>query len=180
MTSSAGRRRAKGGDPHGWNSLQNYLKVHERRLDDLRGHYVLDDTLEKTFPAPDVMEIRGRIGCKHGLFVDVRKTLEINDRDQVRTVTYRYHAGIEGSDDRAIFRYDNVHSHAGHEDEHHKHRFCPRTWQEIVPPEWVGYDGWPHLNQVIEELRVWWETTGRHLGLADTSETEQASDAGSL
>ncbi len=42
--------------------------------------------------------------------------------------------------------------------------FDPFTWEEIGRPIWVDRDQWPHLGDIIEELREWWETTGRHLG----------------
>jgi hypothetical protein len=66
-----------------------------------------------------VLRIRGRVRCRHGLFVDVDKTLAIEvrrGRDMVRTVRYAYHAGIEGKADRPIFRYDNAHAYSGHPD----------------------------------------------------------------
>lgn len=168
MTSFGGPGSSRRGDPHGWNALPNYLKVHHRYLDDLRGDFVLEDSLDYDFPAPDTFEIRGRVWCRHGLFVDVDKTLEVDERNRVRCTKYSYHAGLEGTEDRAIFRYDNAHRYAreGHGDEHHRHRYDHATWQEIEPPEWIGRGGWPHLNEVIEELRDWWETTGQRLGLA--------------
>lgn len=171
MTSSNGPKRARRGDPHGWNGLQNYLKVHERYLEDLRGDFVLGDSLQYDFPTPDLFEIRGRVSCQHGLFVDVDKTLEINDRNQVRTIKYSYHAGVEGQQDRPIFRYDNAHRYIreGHEDDHHKHRYDYANWQEVEPPEWIGRDRWPHLNEVIEEVNQWWEAIGQHLDLEETS-----------
>lgn len=167
MSYSSGPKRRRSGNPHGWNSFHNYLKVHHRYLDDLRGDFVVDDTLDYDFPASSAFEIRGRVRCRHGLFVDVDKTLEINERNQVRTVKYSYHAGIEGTTDRPIFRYDNAHTYAreGHDDEHHKHRYDHVTWLEIEPPEWIGVDRWPHLSNVIEELRDWWEVIGRQLNL---------------
>ena len=68
---------------------------------------------------------------------------------------------------RTIFRYDNFHAYTreGHPDAHHKHLFDLTTWQEIPPPEWIGEAHWPHLSDVITELRRWWETTGQHLDL---------------
>lgn len=82
----------------------------------------------------------------------------------MRTRRYRYHAGVEGPTARPIFRYDNTDAKPGHADAHHKHRFDPTTWQEIKPPRWFGVERWPHLSEAVEELRDWWETTGRHLG----------------
>ncbi len=169
MTSSGERRRPRPGDPHGWTSLQNYLNVHHRRLDNLRGDFIVADNLRYDFPSPWLFEIRGRIFCQHGLFLDVDKTLEINRRQQVRTIKYSYHAGVEGEQDRPIFRYDNAHRYVreGHPDEHHRHRFDHATWREIDPPDWVGRERWPHLSDAIEELRVWWESTGIQLDLSE-------------
>ena len=110
--------------------------------------------------------LEGRLRCKHGLFIDVLKYLEVRatpSRILVRTDRYRYHAGVEGPANRPIFRYDNSDTKTGHADAHHKHRFDPTTWQEIKPPLWIGEDGWPHLSDVVEELRDWWETVGIHL-----------------
>jgi len=70
---------------------------------------------------------------------------------------------MEGPEDRPIFRYDNAHKYRGHSDEHHKHCFDPSNWEEIGRPVWVGRDQWPHLDEIIEELREWWEDSGQHL-----------------
>jgi hypothetical protein len=40
--------------------------------------------------------------------------------------------------------------------------FDHTTWREILPPKWVGEEAWPHLNEVVEELRDWWENEGKH------------------
>ena len=83
----------------------------------------------------------------------------------MRTFKYAYHAGVEGSSNRPIFRYDNADTKVGHGDAHHKHKFEPTIWNQILPPLWVGEEGWPHLSEVLEELRDWWEATGRFLDL---------------
>ena len=125
------------------------------------------DDLQYTFTGEDRFEIRGRIHCHHGLFIDVEKTLEINARDQVRTVRYSYDAGVSGRTDRPIFRYDNAHLYAreGHPDKHHRHRYDTVTWDETGSPEWVGRTRWPHLSQVIDELWEWWENGGSVLDI---------------
>lgn len=162
MTSSRGQGSGRGKDPHGWNALDNYLSAHFGCLDGFRDHFVLEDDLECYFEPPDAYRIRGRLRCHPNLFLYIDKTLEVNDRRQVRTVRYNYHAGMEGTENRPIFRYDNAHryAHEGHADEHHKHRFNHTTWQEINPPEWVGRERWPHLDAVIQELSDWWRETG--------------------
>lgn len=169
MTSSSDRRSASRRDRHGWNALPKYLKAHHGHLDRLRGYLIEEDDLQYDFLPPNLYVISGRVRCRHGLFVDVNKTLEINARNWVRTIKYGYHAGVEGRRDRGIFRYDNAHQHPveGHHDAHHKHRFDPTDWTEILPPEWIGHDRWPHLDKVIEELAHWWETTGQFLDLTE-------------
>lgn len=157
------RDRNEPGDRHGWTSLQNYLKVHQSYLDLFREYFILDDDLQYLFADGSRFTIRGRIRCQHGLFIDVKKRLDVNIWSQVQTYRYDYHAGLEGPLDRPIFRYDNAHVYRreGHADEHHKHRFDSTTWQEIEPPEWIGRARWPHLSEVVEELESWWRTTGQ-------------------
>jgi len=160
-------RESASGDPHGWNSLENYLHVHHRRLNEFRDHFVVGDNLSYELVDLHTFAIKGRVHCEHGLFLQVDKTLEINDTGQVRTLRYSYHAGVAGDRDRPIFRYDNFHPYTreGHQDEHHKHRFNQHTWEETEPPEWIGRHRWPHLDQAIEELRKWWADVGQALDL---------------
>ncbi len=130
--------------------------------------FLIEDGLVQGWQNREFVILEGRLRCKHGLFVDVLKYLEVRrspTRISVRTDRYRYHAGIEGPAARPIFRYDNSDTKSGHPDAHHKHRFDPTTWQEIEPPLWIGEENWPHLSDVIVELRDWWESTGMHLGL---------------
>jgi hypothetical protein len=163
--------RSEFGGPHGWNSLDNYLHVHSRRMQDFQDEeFVVDDSLTLQILRADRLAIVGRIRCRGGLFIDVDKSPAVRvvrNRRQVRIVRYTYYAGIEGSAARGIFRYDNAHTYfkEGHPDAHRKHRFDHSTWTEIAPPVWIGEDRWPHLSDVIEELREWWESTGRHLDL---------------
>jgi hypothetical protein len=37
----------------------------------------------------------------------------------------------------------------------------------VDPLEWIGEVRRPHLSDVIEELRQWWETTGQFLDLGN-------------
>jgi hypothetical protein len=158
------------GDPHDWNSLDSYLHIHDSYLQQFieEGFVVGHDITSDVLGSPPRLILRGRIRCQHELFIEVSKDLAIQIRwgkPHVRTEQYNYHAGIEGSQARSIFRYDNAHPYEGHQDDHHKHCFDHRTWRPILPPEWVGKDGWPHLSDVIEELRTWWYETGQYLDL---------------
>jgi hypothetical protein len=132
---------------------------------------------------PSVLVIRGRIRCLHRLFIDVNKTLAVRNergRVMVRTIAYAYHAGIEGTEDRPIFRYDNAHTYCAQANAHHKHRFDYMTWQPIHPPEWVGEARWPHLSEVIDELQTWWNETGQHLELDGDRSLKSSMSNGEL
>lgn len=145
-------------DRHGWNSLQGYLAAHEAQLERLGRFFVERNGLTIFWQDAVHLRIEGRLSCTGGIFLDVRKVLESNERNQVRAILYKYHAGIEGPQHRPIFRYDNSHTYLreGHPDPFHKHRFDPDTWQEITPPLWIGYHEWPTLADVLEELHAWW------------------------
>jgi len=167
MSSSGRPSRPRRGNRRGWTSLDHYLGIHDAQLARLGTYFVEDHDLQVELTAPDRVTIAGRIRCQHGLFVDVRKVLELNDRQQVRGLAYKYHAGIVGSDPRPIFRYDNAHTYAreGHPDAFHRHRYDHRSWQEIAPPEWIGDEQWPTLAEAIEELHDWWLEVGQFLEL---------------
>lgn len=102
--------------------------------------FLIEDGLVQRWQEREFGVLEGRLRCKHGLFID-------------------------GPTARPIFRYDNSDTKDGHPDAHHKHRFNPTTWREIEPPLWIGEKAWPHLSEVVEELREWWETEGKHLGI---------------
>jgi hypothetical protein len=157
---------------HDWNSFEGYFNAHDRRIADLCNEgFILEDELRRNWMGRDFVIIKGRLRCQHDLFIDVLKYLEVREtatRTLVRTFRYRYHAGVEGAADRPIVRYDDSDAKAGHEDAHHKHRFDHTTWTEIEPPQWIGEERWPHLNEVVEELRDWWESEGKLLGLEDS------------
>ena len=148
-------------DRHGWQEFQGYLSAHDGWLSRYNDHFLIENTLKIEVIDPRTLLISGRLRCIGDLFIDVSKTLEMNSRQQVRTVKYSYHAGIVGAADRPIFRYDNYHAHPGHDDEHHRYHYDISTWKEIKPPEWVGHQGWPTLGEVIDELFEWWNEVGR-------------------
>src|SRR5687768_14428459 len=103
-------RSSEPGGPHGWNTLDNYLQVHWRRLQDFYDEgFVVEVSLSFQLIRADRLAFEGRIRCQGGLFIDVEKSLAVRvvrGRRQVRTMRYTYHAGVEGSAARSIFRYD--------------------------------------------------------------------------
>ncbi len=143
-------------DRHGWNDLEHYIGIHFSCLSDFE-HFILDDGVIIAIAGPDTVTVSGRLRCQDGIYLDVRKILELNERNQVRTSKYKYHAGIAGEGSRPLFRYDNAHGYgrAGHVDNHHKHVF-DETGKESRDPEWIGRDRWPTMREVIVELEEWW------------------------
>jgi len=114
------------------------------------------------------MVVEGRILGIGGVYLDSREILDINDRTQVRTLRYSYHAGIKLARDGAIFRYDNAHRYEREHqpDEHHKHLF-DASGKEAGPPLWIGRDSCPTLEEVLAELEEWWSETGWFLAESD-------------
>jgi hypothetical protein len=149
------------GDRHGWNDLQHYLDIHESVLARYEPYFLLENHLEYLLTDEATLLIRGRLNFVGNLFLEVSKTLAISDRNQVRTIRYKYHAGLAGPDNRPLFRYDNAHPYSHHPDEHHRHCFSHETWQEDFPPKWVGREACPTLGDVIAELEEWWQEIGR-------------------
>lgn len=152
------------GDRHGWNNLASYLDVHYSHMQTWE-YFIEHDGLVVRAIGPRVMRIEGTIRLQHGIRLDVNKILEMDDRRRVRTTSYSYHAcwGDDGA--RPIIRYDNAHEYEreGHLDAHHKHCFNYHTWDEIKPPEHIGYERWPSLSDVIGELETWWDEHGRFM-----------------
>ena len=148
-------------DRHGWNALDHYIGIHDAHLNRF-DHFIETNGVTFTVAGPDSIRIAGRFSSVGGVYLDVSKILEINTRNQVRTLKYSNHAGITMPVLRSIFRYDNAHRYdrAGHADEHHKHVF-DSSGQEAANPTWIGRDQWPTLGEVLEELEEWWQETGR-------------------
>lgn len=160
-------RTSERGDAHGWRTFDNYVHVQDQRLDDFQNEgFVLDHSLSFRRLDSNRLLLEGRVWCVGNLFIDVETHLIVRattSRRQVRVAKYAFHAAVGGDQDRCVFRYDNFHAYSreGHPDAHHKHIFDHSTWRERTLPEWIGEDRMPHLSDVIEELRLWWETTGQ-------------------
>lgn len=150
--------RPKTPDRHGWNSLDNYIAVHDSCMESVSQYFVEHHTLRFISIGPHGIVLEGSVFCHGDLVLHVDKFLVRNDRNQVKATRYRYQAQFLHAPLRQIFRYDNGHVYRreGHEDAFHKHLFSDRTWKEIAPPVWVGYERWPILKEVLDELYEWW------------------------
>lgn len=151
-----------------WLPLERYLNHHDQHIRQREGYLIIDDRLSITIDS-DVVMIEGRITCINGMFVDVRKSLDINDRHEVCGFSYRYQACIQTSEGiRHIFRYDNSDIKPGHADSYHKHIHDPMESEERdVRVEWIGLRDWPTLGDVLDVLYVWWRETGQYLDVTE-------------
>ncbi|MHC5934535.1 hypothetical protein [Nostoc sp.] len=110
------------------------------------------------------IRLNGEIACLGKILITVDKYLNIlegsGNNAVVQTFSYAYNASIQGHGN--IFRYDNQDDifmfNLGHADEHHKHLFDWRVADQLGNVIWVGYEGWPKLDQIIREAESWyWE-----------------------
>lgn len=142
------------GDPHGPNTFDDYVNVYEHRLEALAG-FIVDNGLTYTVTETVVLW-EGTIVCQTGIELDVHRAQQVTwnreGRMVVQTVDYAYNA-IRRVGEKCIplLRYDNSHEHPRHPTKHHRHRFNEEG--ESLRVEHVGEDGWPHLTDVLEELR---------------------------
>jgi hypothetical protein len=150
---------------HDWNSLENYLTIHEKILrfynkwmDPPRTYRVEKLTQEGS----DLI-----LSC-HSAFlttekgtrirVDIEKIVEVDDtlpnRKKARTYSYSYSANIPGGD--KLIRYCSPHEDgeeegsAPHHKHHHKHDFTKKPEIKIIVLE---ADSWPHVGDFLKEVR---------------------------
>jgi Family of unknown function (DUF6516) len=144
-------------DRHAASSWDSYLSAYHGRLADFTDHFVERDTLEIRTTATTVLW-SGVLYCREGIEIQVEKrqrTWMRSGRRWVETIEYSYHVMTRAEDGvRGLFRYDNAHTHPGHEDAHHRHDFGGDGQNDAV--RWVGEAGWPTLGDVIEEAYEWW------------------------
>ncbi len=120
-------------DPHNWNTWENYLMIHEKRMQ--LHPFVLEDHLTWAMigdpVAPVLITLEGIVICQANVIVRVDKTLETrllaNQRLQVRGSFYAYNAYFAGRHN--ILRYDN--GHMDTPEEFHRHLFDLETGVEI-------------------------------------------------
>jgi len=149
-------------DRHGWNSLENYLSIHENRLNE---HSFLDPKKAHTisvqyhpFDGEIIVEISGDAYCQGDIVLEVGKYLETQEdstgRIYLRGISYRYHAYFRGRHN--ILRYDNGHDF----DEYHRHEYDMQDGKEIGRTI-ITRNQLPTLGEVLDELEeMYW----RHMG----------------
>ena len=143
-----------GGDPHNWNSLANYLFLHQKHLDShpfvRAGQYSLPfEITDQPRSRYDRIKIQGLVVCTNGLVVEITK---IGDLDRtrgrrVRISRFRYNAHFPRKHN--VLRYDNM--HADEPDIYHRHVFNPATGHEVIRED-LTRTQFPVMHQVFDEL----------------------------
>ena len=95
--------------------------------------------------------------CLAEIEIHVNKSFAVRatgPRRQIRTWRYSYHVlrRVQGRPVN-LFRYDNVHTHVGHPDHHHKHTYGDDGLDDVLH---VGFANWPSLGKVIQEACDIW------------------------
>ena len=146
---------------HGWNSLKDYLSIHDKTI---RFYQKFMET-PKLYSHRISTEFEQSLDCIGIIFhsyrdtrvrVDVRKVIEVDAsnsrRPRARTFDYTYSANIAGGP--KLFRYCSPHDDyegegaAPHHSQHHKHDFTKGSEEILL----LGDDEWPHVGEFFEEV----------------------------
>ncbi len=145
---------------HDWNTLENYLSVHDRVLRQYSKHMVTVKTYIHRKLTPFFLILRAeniviRTTKGNSIRVDIRKNVEIDPsnkkRPRARTYDYTYSASIPGGS--KLFRYCSPHGDVksnlpDHHKFHHKHVYDGD--RETI--ERIDDDKWPHVNEFLQEV----------------------------
>ncbi len=152
--------------------LNGYLRVHWTILNKFESeNWIASHTINLVKAGDSVLYIAGQIALQGPLVLSVRKLLSYTPPDQAgrrccETLSYSYNAFIPGH--HTLLRYDTYHPdslHPGHLDKFHVHRFDWVTGDELPDsPEWLGWQKWPRLGDVLQELREWHSDNHAALG----------------
>ena len=140
---------------HDWNTIEDYMFQHERRLEDYAG-FINDYEIGWEYhDDPPILVTLLKIWCIGKLIITIEKAAEVTIGESgkrlqrlVKTTMYAYNVSIEGAGN--ILRYDNNHPHRHHETGHHRHVYHPPGIEVKGSPECLG-DDWPHMHEVVED-----------------------------
>lgn len=143
-------------DKHGWNSLENYLAVHESTLDRyISKHYVRGPskyTVVKLTDQNIQIRLKNLILRTHSaseIEFKIEKTVELDidyARPRARTFDHSYHAFRPKPLSRNLIRYCSPHDHRPF---HHKHLYKDDGSVDVIKiPEGV----WPHVSEFFDEV----------------------------
>lgn len=142
------------GDPHNWNSLENYRLLHEKHLDThplVRpdGYHLSFERLDLPNSRYDRIVLRGEVFCTNGLFLEITKygDLDRSPARRVRMSRFRYNAHFPGGEN--VLRYDNMHS--DEPDVYHRHVFDPETGDQVSFST-LTRSPFPVMHEILDEL----------------------------
>lgn len=149
------------GDPHNWNSLDNYRFLHEKYL--AVHPFVLPNEWNLSFhfnyiPHSRYDEIRLEcvVVCTNGLILEITKIGDVDSTPahRVRMFRFRYNAHFPGGEN--VLRYDNM--HAEEPDVYHKHVFDPKTGDQ-TSFQALTRTQFPVMHEVLDELMQMFPTS---------------------
>jgi hypothetical protein len=138
---------------HGWNTWENYLRVHESVLKKYQPHFITQSpkysvtrfTDQYYQLRIDKLELVTAKGTP--IYINIEKDVEVQaggSKDVARTVGYSYQAWIKGG--KNLIRYCSPHE--SHNKFHHKHDY-QKDPNNPIP---INGDSWPHINEFLDEL----------------------------
>ena len=146
------------GDPHGWNSLENYVFLHEKHLYE---HLLVKEADFEIRLVPtdhalyDAIVVEGVVYCRNGLRIDVYKTGDYDRAaKRVRMTWYSYNAWWPGAHN--ALRYDNNHRDEPHV--YHRHAYDRETGEQTSYKE-MGRQEFPVMHEIFDELLAMYPLT---------------------
>lgn len=141
---------------HDWNSLENYLHIHEKVLEEaidksfVRGptEYTVRKLTDQNWELSLVgLVLRSERGTE--IEFKIEKSIEIDidyARRRARTYDYSYHAFLPKPVGLNLVRYCSPHEHRPY---HHKHLYNEDGSYQIAI---VANEAWPHVSDFFEEV----------------------------
>lgn len=146
----------RGGDPHGWNSVENFRHIHETRLAE---HPFVDHNKPHTLILEEYevdenvyLSLCGEVYCYHNVIVEVAKyydTMNFGGRLNLRGFSYRYNAHVKNGHN--VLRYDNGHKEAP--EEFHRHEYDPENGVPRETKLLTRYE-LPDMYDIITEIQA--------------------------
>ena len=138
---------------HGWNTLENYLRVHESVLKKYQSHFITpspkysvirytEQYYQLTLTMLELRTAKGTSVC-----INIEKDIEVRPggtKKVARTEGYSYQAWIKSGNN--LIRYDSPHE--AHNKFHHKHDYV-NSRTDIIP---IKNDEWPHVSEFLDEV----------------------------
>lgn len=138
---------------HGWNTWENYFRIHEKVLKTYQAHfpnhipkYAVQIITEHYYVMRiEKLELITTKGTS--IQINIEKEVEVQPggrKPVARTEGYSYQAWIKGGNN--LVRYCSPHKN--HNQFHHKHDFTKNP-AAIIQME---IDTWPHVSEFFDEL----------------------------